>query len=458
MHNKIYITIVVVVYAVVATVFLVFPRSTYSELEKRELAQMPEFSTSKLRDNSYPKELAAWFSDSEPYRDQLMATSMWVRDKLRLSLGDDEAISFHASDSGSDEPAPPPADADAAEIAAYQNRINADANAKIANKGIIVVGKAPVARALMAYGGKKGGEKTAEALNRYHSELGVNVYAMVIPLATEFYLPDKARGASSPQLPTIQNIYAHLAPGVKGVNAYSALASHVGEDIYLRTDHHWAPLGAYYAAEQLAKSAGVPFKPLSSYERKVVHGFVGSMYGYSKDIAIKNSPEDFVYHTPKGLNYVTTYINYKVNGDYRVTSESRPRPVLLPLQGRQLGRLLHLHGLRHEDNPGKDRIAHGPQADDNKGFIRQRSARIHVLLLRRGARRRLPLLQQEHAQVRPRPRHHRHLPCGEHLQRLLATHGPETAPVPGPGRRHPGGPNPGQADPRAGFQAFGSGA
>ena len=41
MHNKIYITIVVVVYAVVATVFLVFPRSTYSELEKRELAQMP---------------------------------------------------------------------------------------------------------------------------------------------------------------------------------------------------------------------------------------------------------------------------------------------------------------------------------------------------------------------------------------------------------------------------------
>lgn len=325
MHNKIYITIVVVVYTVVATVFLVFPRSTYSELEKRELAQMPEFSTSKLRDNSYPKELAAWFSDSEPYRDQLMATSMWVRDKLRLSLGDDEAISFHASDSGSDEPAPPPADADAAEIAAYQNRINADANAKIANKGIIVVGKAPVARALMAYGGKKGGEKTAEALNRYHSELGVNVYAMVIPLATEFYLPDKARGASSPQLPTIQNIYAHLAPGVKGVNAYSALASHVGEDIYLRTDHHWAPLGAYYAAEQLAKSAGVPFKPLSSYERKVVHGFVGSMYGYSKDIAIKNSPEDFVYHTPKGLNYVTTYINYKVNGDYRVTSESRPQ-------------------------------------------------------------------------------------------------------------------------------------
>lgn len=49
------------------------------------------------------------------------------------------------------------------------------------------------------------------------------------------------------------------------------------------------------------------------------------MYGYSKDIAIKNSPEDFVYYTPRGLNYTTTYINYTVNKDYRITRESKPQ-------------------------------------------------------------------------------------------------------------------------------------
>lgn len=326
MHNKTYITLVVAAYVAVTTVFWVFPRSTYSELEKRELAKMPEFSAAKLADHSYPKELSAWFSDSEPYRDELMSTSMWVHDMLRLNFGNDnEAVSFHAADNGAELPPPPPADADAAEIAAYQNRINADANAKIANKGIIVVGTAPTARALMAYGGRKGGEKTAEALNKYHSELGVKVYAMVIPIATEFYCPDKAKSASNPQLPTIQNIYSHLAPGVKGVNAYSALGAHASEDIYLRTDHHWSPLGAYYAAEQLAKSAGVPFRNLASYDRHVVHDFVGSMYGYSKDIAIKKSPEDFIYYTPKGIDYKTTYINFTVNKDYRVTSESKPQ-------------------------------------------------------------------------------------------------------------------------------------
>lgn len=321
MHNKIFITLTVIVYAAIATVFLVFPRSTYSPLEKRELAKMPEFSTDKLSDNSYTKELASWFSDSEPFRDQLMGASMWVRDKLRLSVGGDEAVSFHAS-ADEVEPEAPGPDATPEEIAEYQNRVTANANAKIASKGIIVIGTAPNARALMAYGGVNGGEKFAEALNKYHKELGVNVYAMVIPLASEFYTPDKARKATKPQLPTIRNIYAHLAPGVIGVNAYGALAAHVNEDIYLRTDHHWAPLGAYYAAEALAKRANVPFKSLSAYDKKTVRRFVGSMYGYSKDMAVKNSPEDFVYYVPNGVDYNTQYIVYRTNKDYKVVSES----------------------------------------------------------------------------------------------------------------------------------------
>ena len=62
---------------------------------------------------------------------------------------------------------------------------------------------------------------------------------------------------------------------------------HVAEPIYLRTDHHWAPLGAYYAAQEFARVAKVPFKPLSNYERRVVRNFVGSMYGYAQDISIK---------------------------------------------------------------------------------------------------------------------------------------------------------------------------
>jgi hypothetical protein len=78
-------------------------------------------------------------------------------------------------------------------------------------------------------------------------------------------------------------------------------------------------LGAYYAAEEFAKVAGVPFKPLSSYERKAVRGYVGSMYGYSNDIALKRAPEDFVYYVPQNIDYETTYYGYNIDKKYKVT-------------------------------------------------------------------------------------------------------------------------------------------
>ena len=37
-------------------------------------------------------------------------------------------------------------------------------------------------------------------------------------------------------------MYAHLSDSVKAVDIYTALGKHAKEDIFLRTDHHWAPL------------------------------------------------------------------------------------------------------------------------------------------------------------------------------------------------------------------------
>ena len=48
------------------------------------------------------------------------------------------------------------------------------------------------------------------------------------------------------------------------------------------------------------------------------------MYGYAKDVAIKNAPEDFVYYVPKGITYTTTYTDYQVDKNYRVTAEGKP--------------------------------------------------------------------------------------------------------------------------------------
>lgn len=329
--NKIYIALVAVVFAAFAIVFDTFPRSTFSVLEKRDLATCPTFTWNKLFDGSYTKAVSSWFSDSEPYRDQLMALSMTIKEKEKIALSGEDNVTFHASTDGPQIEAAmePEAEVEPNDrvVGEYKNDITADGTAKIANAGIIVVGTSKNVRALMAYGGSpKGGTEYAKAANKYKEVFGknVNVYCMVIPISTEFYCPDKARKASNPQRPTINNIYAHLDPEVKAVDAYTALANHVKEDIYLRTDHHWAPLGAYYAAQRFAQVAGVPFPDLKEYDQHVIHGYVGTMYGYSKDVSIKNAPEDFVYHTPRNVTYTTTYTDYTIDKKYRVTGEGKP--------------------------------------------------------------------------------------------------------------------------------------
>ena len=332
--SKAYIPLFGLLFAAFAVVVNTLPRSTYSELEKRELAKFPALTVEGLADGSLTSGVSAWFSDSEPFRDDFMALSMLIKDAIRLETGE-ENITFHASiDSDSSEPQddhsaePSPAMPDSLGTVTEDPdfHMGADENAKIANAGIIIVGSGERVRALMAYGGSgKGCTGYAQAANKYKETFpDVNIYCMVIPTAVEYYCPEKVRNRTRPQRPTIDNVNSHLRPDVKAVDIYATLGAHAEEDIFLRTDHHWAPLGAYYAAEKFAEVAGVPFRPLSSYDRKVVHGYVGSMYGYSKDIAIKKAPEDFVYYVPRDVTYTTTYTNYTIDENYRVIGMGRP--------------------------------------------------------------------------------------------------------------------------------------
>ena len=98
MGKKIYIILVTALFAAFVIVFNTFPRSTVSEVEKRELAKFPEFSFQNLRSGAFTKELSAWFSDSEPFRDHFINLSMNIKDWMRMNFSKENAITFHAPD------------------------------------------------------------------------------------------------------------------------------------------------------------------------------------------------------------------------------------------------------------------------------------------------------------------------------------------------------------------------
>lgn len=323
--NHLYIALMAIALVAGTVVFDFLPRPTFSPLERRELAQRPAFTWKKLLGGHYTEELGHWFSDTQPFRDELMAASMVIKDVCALSL-DGENIKLHGAApvamATDDEEEPEDSVAKP-----YHNDVTADEIAKMADAGVIVVGDGDHVRALMAYGGSaKSGRSFARMCRRFQQSLapmGVQVYAMPVPLASEFYTPDKALGFTRPQRPVIDYIFANVGDTVKVVDAYQALAEHANEDIYLRTDHHWAHLGAYYAAAQFARVAGVPFRGLDHYDRHVIHRFVGTMYGYSKDIAVKNAPEDFVYYTPRDVTYDTWFTPYSVDREMHVVGVGR---------------------------------------------------------------------------------------------------------------------------------------
>ena len=186
--------------------------------------------------------------------------------------------------------------------------------------GILVIGRNGHYMGLMGCWG------TYELCDNYVAQVdkaakelpGVNVYSMIVPTSVDYYLPDDVTGFTSSQKSKIEYINESLTRAT-GVDVWSALAAHTNEPIYARTDHHWQPLGAYYAAEVFAKAAGVGslFPSLSEYKKVVREGYMGSLYNYSKSSNLYSDPEPFtLYISPNADKLKTTYYNTAFKNGY----------------------------------------------------------------------------------------------------------------------------------------------
>lgn len=174
-------------------------------------------------------------------------------------------------------------------------------------------------------------DRFAAMVNRYGKQLpdSVAIYVMPIPSHAAYYAPDAAfkSGITRSPHPAMIHLFESIDEGIIPVDIYGALGRHADEHIFLRTDHHWAALGAYYACQELAKEAEVPFLDLSHFTRHDRSGYVGTMHLYSGDSRVKNNPETFTYYTPDSIEYTTYYINYKLGQGGKQVIGAHPETV-----------------------------------------------------------------------------------------------------------------------------------
>ena len=317
----------------IAAGMLIFERPTVSMEENRTLAKMPEISVDNYLDGSLTGGIAEYYNDTVPFRSTLKG---WIQN-LRKGFG----LSGSAVIIGNVPAQQQPTETEPAETtvtaaattttqlseatlttissaatttAAEETPAEPEREGELSNNILIVDN-----RGIMLFGGwETMGEDYANILNRYQEQLpDVSMYSMVVPTVCSFYTPEEFQHLVTSEKANIDYINTCLN-GVKPVDAYGALEKHKDEPIFMRTDHHWSSLGAFYAAEEFSAAARVPFARLDEYERHSKEGYVGTLYGFSNNIILKENPEEFFWFVPKA-NYTTTYYNRSFESPYEAS-------------------------------------------------------------------------------------------------------------------------------------------
>lgn len=330
--------VLIPVFALISVFLLVFPHSTISYIEKRELTKFPEFTFDGYFSGAFTSGITKYYDDTVPYRDDFKNIgngfkanfgiktndSVSVKGKLTAAKNKDKKPTQQTESSAADNEKTKPnneSSKNTVEESAQKDYTKENAEYTVEN-GIIVVNQDGHYRALEMFGGGTG-NAYVDALNKFRSQIDdkVKVYSMIAPLASEYYTPANYSYASANQKEYFDDIASRLDKGITSVDIDSVLAKHTEENIYLRTDHHWTPLGAYYAARTFADAAGVNFKDINTFKKETIAGFVGTMYAFTGDINIKNDSEDFTYYVPDNNDKCTTYyydtsFNYNSSGNF----------------------------------------------------------------------------------------------------------------------------------------------
>lgn len=272
--------------------FAILPKQKISEQEKRALSPMPQLTWASLRSGKYLDSLDMFVSDNFPLREGFIQTNF----TLSQMRGFKSEVSFYkqevVTNAGMEKPQDSTATKD--EFKPEDEIIEGEAE-KSPIRGVMIYND----MAIQLFGGNNAAAKySAEVANYYQKVLKdkAQVYSIVVPTHQEFYLPHKYRHSSEKK--NIEHLYSLLSPEVKSVDVTSALYKHKNEYIYFNTDHHWTGLGAYYAYQEFCKVADLEAVPLEKMERKVINGFLGSLYWLTRDKRLKEKGDSVVYHKP----------------------------------------------------------------------------------------------------------------------------------------------------------------
>lgn len=297
---------------------LIMPAPTESEVERRELAQKPDFSLQSYFAREYTRGFDLFYADTFPGRDSFIKVAYaleglkGVEGQVKLyqsNIQEEQTTSRSESEPPQSEPpeseppqssvVPPASESEQPQPESVPQTPAVDENAYL-NNNIFIYKNAAYQ---LFYGDNASAESYANIISSYAAELpGVNVYTQVIPQPFNFYLPEKYRKMGRDEQDYAAFMHSKLTNGAKGVKVYEKLEQNKEDYLYFRTDTHWTARGAYCAYLAFCESAGFTPVPLESMEKRQVPGdFLGYLYTITMDKNLAATPDYVEYFIVPGV-------------------------------------------------------------------------------------------------------------------------------------------------------------
>ncbi len=296
-------------------------RPSFSESEKRELADFPDFSVEALLNGNYFDGINTWFSDTFPFRDSFVSIASGIKKCIGIgqsvhnfSENNADVIPDVQQESQSFVDVVPVLPDNNTQQSVSKPTLPAGdkyTNPSQGNGGEVIEQNFD---SIYIYGNtayeyynfvRSTADRYSEVINigaDKASAAGINFYNMIIPTSIDITLDETARQKlnSSDQRSAINHMNSLMNENVTKVHIFDLLKEHRNEYLYYRTDHHWTTLGAYYAYAQYMAVKGCQYKSLTDFDEYEFSGFLGSFYSdTNKNTALEKNPDTVYAYVPK---------------------------------------------------------------------------------------------------------------------------------------------------------------
>ena len=222
-------------------------------------------------------------------------------------------------------------------------------------------------------------------VNNFVENVDIPVTFSLIPTQACIWADRLPAGAPNASQTALLDQAKAAVPGATWADLYSTLWAHKDEDIFYRTDHHWTSLGAYYGYTALAEALGYTPVPLDSYTETVRSTeFYGTVFSSSGVRWVK--PDTISTYVPDTGITVTSY-TYDSTGNQVAVPRALYDTSFLSVKDKYsmfLGGNQPLGVVKNANNPDGPRllIIRDSYADSLVPFLTPHFSEIHLLDLR----------------------------------------------------------------------------